>query len=207
MTSGGGRVPGREGVVIRPQGNREEPAPGVRMMGLTLFLASLTVLFVAGLVAYVVVRNGQPSWPPVGAPPLPSGLWITTLLLAGCSVTIELSVRRVRGGDPAGMRRFLLGTLVLALAFVASQLLNWRSYFVRDVTFESHLYGFTFYMLTVLHAVHVLGGMVALLVTLVRARRGAYSWAGFAGLRYTAIYWHYLGVVWVVLFGLLSIDR
>ena len=60
MTTRDGRVSDGDGVVLRPTGSRDEPAPGVGMLGLTVLLISLSVLFIAGIVAYIVVRNGQP---------------------------------------------------------------------------------------------------------------------------------------------------
>jgi heme/copper-type cytochrome/quinol oxidase subunit 3 len=77
--------------------------------------------------------------------------------------------------------------------------------FYDAASFHTHLYAITFYMLTGLHAAHVLGGIGALAVVLVRAWRGDYGWAWFPGVRHLATYWHFLGVVWLVLFATLWI--
>ncbi|MFH1681903.1 MAG: cytochrome c oxidase subunit 3 [Candidatus Eisenbacteria bacterium] len=69
------------------------------------------------------------------------------------------------------------------------------------------LFGFTFYMLTGLHAAHVLGGLIALAVVTARAHRGAYSAADHAGIELCARYWHFLDIVWIVLFAVLLVGN
>ena len=181
--------------------------PGAGSLGLALFIVSLSVLFVGGLVAYVVVRGRAQTWPPSGAPALPLGMWVSTVLLLLSGVTIQRALIGIRRGQDAVLRRNLSATLVLSLLFVGSQSWNWLHYYNADTTFQHHLYGFTFYMLTGLHAGHVLGGLAALALVARRAFRGVYSWAYYPGVRYTAVYWHFLGGVWLVLFGLLVLDR
>jgi len=191
--------------VLRPRGERGSP-PGTAAFGMAVFLASLTVLFGAGVVAYWVVRHRAPVWPPPEAPTLPLGLWISTVLLAIAGVTIQLALVAIRRGNQARLIRMLVATLGVALLFVASQAWNWWQFYRLDSTFQWHLYGFTYYMLTGLHAAHVLGGVAALGVVLVRAWLGHYTWGRYLGVRLTAIYWHFLGVMWLLLFALLLLD-
>jgi cytochrome c oxidase subunit 3 len=190
--------------VLRPRGDKGEPGAGA--LGLALFLASLIMLFGGGLVAYWVIRSRSPVWPPPDAPDLPLGMWVSTALLLLSSVTIQQALSAVRRGQGDRLRRRLVLTLVIAAGFVASQAWNWLHFYRLDSTFYTHLYGFTFYMLTGLHALHVLGGLIALIVVSVRAYLGHYSWAYYPGVRLTTIYWHFLGAVWLILFGLLLLD-
>jgi heme/copper-type cytochrome/quinol oxidase subunit 3 len=171
-------------------------------MGITWFLASLSMLFVGSLVAVVWVRIAADQWPPAGAPALPRLLWLSTALLIGCSVTIHRALGAIRRGDRQGLQRRLISTACLATLFLTSQAVGWYQFFDAAV-FESHLYGFSFYVLTGLHAAHVIGGIVALAVVLVMTYRGSYTWAHYPGIRNTAIYWHFLDAVWLVLFGFL----
>jgi cytochrome c oxidase subunit 3 len=191
-----------EGRIIRTDGERGSDAPGMGTMGITLFLASLTMLFAGSLVAVVWVRISADQWPPAGAPALPRLLWLSTALLIGCSATIHSALGAIRRGDQQGLQRRLILTAVLATLFLSSQAVGWFRFFDAAV-FESHLYSFSFYVLTGLHAAHVIGGIVAMAVVLVMAYRGCYSCVHYPGVRNTAIYWHFLDAVWLVLFAFL----
>ena len=169
---------------------------------MAVFLIALTVLFVGSLVAVVVVRLSAGAWPPAGAPAVPRLLWLSTALLVACSATVHAALRAIRRGDRDRLVRWLGATTVLALLFLGSQSLAWVGFF-DPATFGDNLYGFTFYLLTGLHAAHVVGGLVALGVGLVLAWRGAFSWAHHDGVRHIATYWHFLDGVWLVLFGFL----
>jgi len=201
-------IRGRDGDknIVQTRGDRDSPHPGAGDLGLAIFLVSLTILFIGAVVGYWIVRRQAASWPPVDAPALPIGIWFSTAALFASGATMQLSLNAIRRGDQAGLRARLTWTLSLALLFVASQVANWISFARADSTFDSHLYSFTFYMLTGLHGLHVLGGLVALGYVRWRAQRGAYDWAGHSAVRYMAIYWHFLGVIWLLLFGLLVLD-
>jgi len=178
--------------------------PGAARLGMRLFLASLAVLFVAGLVAFWVIRARAASWPPLGAPALPRVLWLSTALTVATSAVAQAAVGAIRRGNEPGLRRRLVLACGLAVAFLACQAVAWVLFFDR-ATFERHLYGFTFYVLTGLHALHVLGGLIALAVVALRAHRGAYSWAEHTAVRATAVYWHFLGAVWLTIYATLAV--
>jgi heme/copper-type cytochrome/quinol oxidase subunit 3 len=67
-----------------------------------IFLAALTVLFLAAIAGYLVVRLKASDWPPPGMPRLPGGLWLATLVLLAGSITIELARRAIRRGERCG---------------------------------------------------------------------------------------------------------
>ncbi len=185
---------------------RSTAVPGAGRLGMQLFLASLAVLFAAGLVAFWIVRSQAVYWPPLGAPALPRTLWLSTALAAATSAVAQGAVTVIRRGDEPALRRRLMLACGLAASFLACQAVSWIAFFDRP-TFERHLYGFTFYALTGLHALHVLGGLVALAIVLARAYRGAYSWARHAGVQSTATYWHFLGAVWLVIYATLLVSE
>jgi cytochrome c oxidase subunit 3 len=192
------------GVVVYPRPDGPAAVQGAGRLGMRLFLLSLGVLFVAGLVAFWVVWSRAPFWPPAGAPPLPRTLLASTALALGTSVAAQGALGAIRRGNEPGLARRLDLALALALGFVLCQAIAWVSFFDRS-TFESHLYGFTFYALTGLHGLHVLGGIVGLAVVTVRARLGKYSWANHAAVRSTAGYWHFLGAVWLAIYATLAL--
>ncbi len=163
------------------------------------------MLFGATLVGYLVVRLKAGQWPPPGTPPLPPGLWAATAILLASSATMYTALRGVRRGRVRALRVGLAGTLVLALAYLVVQVNNWLALEPSRLPESSKLYAFTFYMLTVLHAAHVVGGLIPLAIVIVRAWEGRYTWASHAGVKHIAIYWHFLDIVWLLIFVALVI--
>lgn len=187
-------------------GTREREVPiATGRLGMAVLLASLTMLFAAGVVGYLVIRARAEAWPPPGVPSLPGGLWLSTVLILLSSATLHWAVDGIRHDDRRALRMGLTATAVLGLAFLASQTLSWFALVAAEGRPQANLYAFTFFVLTVLHALHVVGGLVPLGLVTARAWRGAYTRERHAGVEYTAIYWHYLGGVWLVLFAVLQL--
>lgn len=186
-----------------PGPTKENPAPGSEPFGLALFLLTLAVLFAGSLVAYAVIRSRAPEWPPPGLPPVPSGLWASTALLAAASVALEAAVRSLNPLRATRLRAALGASLGLGLAFLVSQAVC-TVQFVQGMTAPT-LYAWLVLFLTGLHAAHVIGGLVPLVITTVKAYHGLIPPPGARGgdIRATAVYWHFLGVVWLTLFGVL----
>jgi heme/copper-type cytochrome/quinol oxidase subunit 3 len=183
---------------------RGEPAPtAVGDFGMAIFLVSLSVLFIACLVAYIVVRNQADQWPPAGAPPLPSGLWFNTLVLVVCSVTVHLAFVSIRKGCMAKASGFLTATGMLGTLFLVLQALSWREIYSAQVPDGETLFEFTFIVLTGLHALHVVGGLVLIGWVATKAFQGRYTSARHPGVRYSVAYWHFLDAAWLVIFAIL----
>ncbi|MGD1148674.1 MAG: heme-copper oxidase subunit III [Thermoanaerobaculaceae bacterium] len=186
--------------------DRAAPAPiGVGLLGMKLLILALSMLFVSSIIGYLVIRSRAAAWPPPGMPQLPSALWVSTLIIVISSFTVQAAVRATRGDRQAALRTGMLLTTLLGVAFLVSQTLNWFALVAANLTARTNLYGFTFYMLTGLHAAHVVGGLIPLAVVTARAWAGRYSAAAHAGVAYTAVYWHFLTAVWVIMFGILVI--
>ncbi|HSC88839.1 MAG TPA: cytochrome c oxidase subunit 3 [Polyangiaceae bacterium] len=184
---------------------RREPSwPGTStaQLGMYVGLASLSVLFIASLVGYIVTRYQNDGWRTAHLPALPVGLWVATACLIGQSLALRAGERRLAKNDLPGLARWLHVALAAIVGFLALQLLNWRS--VASTTLPSSaatLYAFSFYMLTVLHALHVVGGLVPLLV--VTKRAPTYSSSRCESVRLVRQYWDFLLIVWLVLLGTL----
>ena len=173
------------------------------MMGFGLFLASLGMLFAASMVAYLIIRVRADAWPPPGMPSLPNGLWIGTALLLISSGTVEWAKRAIRAGRSAGLA--MAATWLLGIAFLVAQVLNWTSLLGAEVSASTNLYGFTFYTLTGLHGLHVIGGLLPMAVVTFKTIEGAYTPESHRGITYSAVYWHFLAVVWLVMFAAMVI--
>jgi cytochrome c oxidase subunit III len=188
---------------MTPHGDPRADDPRVGMMGFGIFLASLSMLFAASMVAYLVIRVRADAWPPPGMPSLPDGLWIGTALLLLSSGTVEWAKRAIRAGKSAGPG--MAATWLLGIAFLVAQVLNWSSLLAVEVSASTNLYGFTFFTMTGLHGLHVIGGLLPMALVAVQALRGAYTPDRHRAVTYSAVYWHFLAVVWLVMFSAMVI--
>lgn len=178
--------------------------------GLTIFLVSLGVLFAATLILQVALRfelGRRGVWPRDLAP-LPLALIGSTGLLALCSLGAHRAVRAARGGDARRIQRELLLVAASGTLFLVVQGVAWIAWFraVAPRWEESEAFRFAltgFFVLTGVHAVHVVGGLAALAWTGVKARRGGYGPEDHWGVSACAWYWHFLDAVWIAVFALL----
>lgn len=169
---------------------------------LYVFLAVATSLFALFVGAYAM-RINYLDWSPL---PQPKLLTLNSVVLVLASVAMQWTVFAARRVDLHGVRTGLIASGLLTIGFVAGQLLVWKQlsdagYFVAN----SAATGF-FYLLTAVHGVHVLGGLVAWGRTSARAWQGVPADRLKLGVELCAIYWHFLLVAWLVLFTLLASD-
>ena len=171
-------------------------------LGMTVFIVALTMLFAAGIVIYLLMRHMHQPWPPRGFPALPATLWLSTLDIVFSSIAMQGAVLAARRGDKIGLRRNLVATLLSGMGFLGLQSYAWYKIWtqVAVAADRSSTYLEMFYAMTGLHAVHVLGGLVPLVIVTVVAYQGRYGRKKHAVVRYTAIYWHFLAAVWCAVF-------
>jgi cytochrome c oxidase subunit 3 len=172
----------------------------LHQFGLLILMGSMTVLFTASIIAYVWTRLVNPVWKTPEMPELPLGLFGSTAMIAGLSASMHLAVRDVRKNKNESLLRDLWLACAFAVAFMLGQALNWRTMAPGlNAPVPHPLYPFTFYMLTGLHAAHVLGGFIPLGITIGNARKRRYTSSQHEGVRLCRQYWDFLGVVWLVL--------
>jgi heme/copper-type cytochrome/quinol oxidase subunit 3 len=139
---------------------------------------------------------------------LPPSLWVSTGLVLAASVTISRSLSNVRRERQKPFRAWLAVTLVLAVLFVVVQAPSLWSilseHFTRSKNVDAPmaLVGAMFFLIVV-HALHVLGGIISLSWVMYRAGQNAYDHEHHMPIRHTALYWHFLDVVWMLMFGTL----
>lgn len=184
-----------------------QPIEGAGRLGLIFFIASLGMLFAASISGYLVVRFRAEEWPPAGMPPLPDGLLSSTVMIILCSVFIEMAYRAIRADHATRSLRYLWATYGMGWIFLIFQTVGWYHLVINGGYEVPNLYAFTFFMLTGLHAAHVIGGLVTLTAVLFRAHRNAYSAAFHPGIEYNQMYWHFLGVVWIIMYLVLLLTN
>lgn len=184
-----------------------EPQPSDKFRILMWFLLLVVLMTFGGLIsAYIVVStNGVMEWQPFS---LPIQVWVSTALILASSVTYKIANSALDAGHQAKSKTWFLATTALGGVFIASQLLTWFELVRRGVYVQSNPYAGFFYILTAVHAVHVIGGIIALGFIVLRTweptaadeeltrRRqfaGAVGW-----------YWHFMDGLWLVLFLLLG---
>ena len=182
--------------------------PPAAKVGLWVFLAVVTSLFGLFMSAYYMrMGHGHGAdaplndWRAIAESPL---LWINTLILVAGSIAMQWSRAAVARGDAAGAQKSLLIGGLCTAAFLIGQLIAWRSLQMSDAfTLGNPAVAF-FYVLTGAHGLHMIGGMYVWGRTFARLRwRRAEAIDVRLSVELCSVYWHYLLLVWIVLFGLL----
>ena len=174
--------------------------------GVWIGIAAITMSFAAYTSALVVRQGAAPDWRHFQLPPI---LYFNTLLLLASSGTLEMGRKRLpragRGiaGESEG-RFFLLLTLGLGLLFIAGQVSAWRDLAAQGLFLATNPSSAFFYVLTALHALHVLGGVTALGYILGRLHTST-AGPSTAALDAASLYWHFMGVLWLYLLLVLAL--
>jgi len=168
-------------------------------VGLGVFLAVATSLFALLITAYHM-RMMEADWTDLD---LPRVLWLNSGVLVLASVAMQWTLVAARRGQIDSVRKGLAASGVFSFAFLAGQVWAWRQLNASgQFTAFNPAYAF-FLLLTAMHGIHLLGGLAVWARATVRAARGA----DFARVRLSvelcAVYWHFLLVVWAVLFAVL----
>ena len=174
-------------------------------LGMWIFLAGDAMSFGALLAGYGALRYGSADWP------LPSsvlGVALTafmTFLLICSSLTMVLALAAIQRDDQRGLRRFLALTILGGLAFLGMQAYEWTHLIHRGLTLTSNpfgaaLFGTTFFIITGFHGAHVTGGVIYLSCYLVQALCGRLGRSKANAIEITALYWHFVDLVWILVF-------
>lgn len=187
-----------EGSVVDLHHRRAFDLPTVKL-GLRVFLVVVTVVFSLIVITYAD-RMVLGDW---GSLPKLWVLWLNTGILIASSVALQRAWVSARRGQIEGVRAGLFQAGVLSFAFLAGQLWAWQQLAALGYFAATNPASAYFYLITALHGLHLLGGLVAWGRTTAKVRRGWEADQVRLSVELCAIYWHFLLVVWVVLFGLL----
>jgi cytochrome c oxidase subunit III len=164
-------------------------------LGLWLALGSITMLFAAFTSAYIV-RSAGDDWVPLQMPPL---LWLNTAVLLLSSVTMEIARRNFNEWRPVGFRKWIFVTSVLGALFLAGQVVAWSQLAEQGIYLSSHPHSSFFYVLTAVHGLHLLAGVLLLLYVLVLAARYRLTPGESVAPSIAATYWHFVDGLWLYL--------
>lgn len=207
--NGSGRDPGGGGGdgPNDPDRSDIEPfRPGISRI-LTGFLLLIVTMTFGGLIAsYLVIStNNVAEWRPFD---LPLPVWISTLLICVSSITYHFGKMAVDRGSPMEAKKWMIVTTVIGATFISSQILAWVALSARGLYMTANPYAGFFFILTAVHAAHVLGGIIALGAILLRTLRPSHTdedvvrWRSLA--QVVGWYWHFMGALWLVIFVLLG---
>lgn len=169
-------------------------------MGLMVFLAAVTSVFTLIISAYLMRMEMGADWRSVPGSAL---LWFNSMLLVLASVALHGAWRAARHGAVSRLRRMLIAGGALSVMFMLGQLVVWRQLVAEGVYLSTNPANAFFYLLTALHGLHLLGGMIAWGRVWRRLERGTEPALLRSGIELCAVYWDFLLLVWVVVFGLL----
>ncbi|HEY0381162.1 MAG TPA: heme-copper oxidase subunit III [Candidatus Elarobacter sp.] len=178
----------------------------MRLMGFVLFLGADVVLFSSYIFAYIYLRNSIPSWPPPGPdghalPRLDTAFAaFNSIVLFGSGVTMHWALEHWKHGNKARYNLFMWLTIFLGIGFLGGQAYEYAHAAIGG--WSGNTFGASFFTLTGMHGLHVAVGVGFLFALWLQTTRGVYTKERFFGLTAGTLYWHFVDVIWVVLFFL-----
>ncbi len=183
---------------------------GNPVLGMLLFITS-EVMFFAGLfAAYFNARASAPFWPPIN-PETNEQFHVAILPLVGpatvlliiSSFTAQFAVWAIRRNDRTAFIRNMSVTVALGVIFLIMQAIDYAMLGAEGITLSAGTFGTTYFTLTGFHGAHVFGGVIMLAVVLYRGLAGQFSARHHDAVEAASLYWHFVDVVWILLFSLL----
>ena len=179
-------------VVSTQQQNRIHP----HKFTLWVAIGSIIMAF-AGLTSAYIVKSGQPGWENVQTPKV---FWVSTAVIIISSITMQAALRSFKQKAMNEFRSLLLVTMVLGIAFVILQWTGFTYLWNHGVRFEGAGAGQFLYIIFGLHALHVLGGIIALIVMTIRQFFGRVKTYNPVPVEVMTTYWHFVDILWLYLF-------
>ncbi len=163
-------------------------------------MVSMTMMF-AGLTSAFVVSKSRADW--LKDFQLPTAFYYSTLAIIGCSVTFHLAKKAIQKDYQGRTTTFLLSTLALGILFVILQFVGFGQIVANGYYFTGQASSITttfLYIVTVVHLLHLAGGLISLLIIIYNHFKQKYNSTQTLGIELGAMYWHFLDLLWVYLF-------
>jgi cytochrome c oxidase subunit 3 len=158
-------------------------------------IGSILMMF-AGLTSAFIVKSNQVGWQEVV---IPTVFWISTSVILLSSITVQMALRSFKHRE-MNQYRLLIGlTLVLGIVFVILQWMGFQQLWEQKITFKGSGAGQFLYVIFGLHALHVIGGIIALIVMFIKAFWGETKLYSSVPIEVAATYWHFVDILWIYL--------
>ncbi len=170
-------------------------------------MVSMTMMF-AGLTSAFVVSKSRTDW--LKDFQLPTAFYYSTVVIIGCSILFHLAKKAIQKNDQKTTGLLLLGTLILGVLFVVLQFVGFGQIVENGYYFtgrESSITTTFLYIVTVVHLIHLAGGLISLLIIIYNHYKQKYNSVQTLGIELGAMYWHFLDFLWVYLFLFLYFFR
>jgi cytochrome c oxidase subunit 3 len=166
-----------------------------------LFAMVSMIMMFAGLTSAFVVSKSRADW--LKDFQLPTAFYYSTIAIIGCSVTFHLAKKAIQKNNQSKTTIFLLTTLVLGILFVVLQFVGFGQIIDNGHYFTGSGSSITttfLYVVTVVHLIHLAGGVISLLIIIYNHFKQKYNSSQTLGIELGAMYWHFLDILWVYLF-------
>lgn len=184
-------------------GRPRKPPQGRYSTAITLGMISIFMFFLVPCTVFLVLEHTSKAWVPAH---LPRILWLNTVILLTSSYTLQRARQRLLSADFSGFRKLWRATTVLGILFLGGQIIAWLQLVASGLYIASNQATSFFYIFTAAHAVHLVGGIAALLYVALRDfEKGKISRQ--TAVKITSYYWHFMDGLWVFLLLLLYFGR
>ena len=184
-------------IKLKQPGNSDERGNRIHPHKFTMWVAigSMLMLF-AGLTSAYIVKSSQDNWIGVETP---NQFWYSTAVMVLSSITIQMAYRSFKQREMGKYRRLIALTMVLGILFVVLQWSGFQWLWNHDVRFEGAGAGQFLYVIAGLHALHVIGGIVALIIIAAKAIFGRVKNYSSVPVDIMKTYWHFVDLLWLYL--------
>lgn len=158
-------------------------------------IGSIVMMF-AGLTSAFIVKSNQTNWITVE---LPKAFWISTVVIVLSSLTVQMALRSFKQREMSKYRSLIGITLILGVVFVIFQWFGFQALWAGQITFKGAGAGQFLYVIFGLHAIHVIGGVVVLLIMFMKAFFGKIKLYSAVPVEVAAVYWHFVDLLWIYL--------
>lgn len=165
-----------------------------------LFLATEVMFFTGMIGTYIVLRTGSATWPDPNQLLAVDLTAFNTFVLIVSSWTVVRGLQAVQKGDKGGLLKWLGLSILFGSFFVGVQVYEYFELVAHGYTPNKDLFWSTFYAMTGFHGFHVIIGVIWLICVWIAAARGKYTAENYVGLELAGLYWHFVDLVWVLLF-------
>ena len=167
-------------------------------LGMLIALGSFSMLFVALLASYGILRSRSAIWMSYTIGTIPLFLaWVNTVVILISSITLFMASKANERENKIVTLNQIYTTITIGLIFLSLQIILWNVLIIDGFTITSHQAGSVFYMLSGLHGLHILGGIISLIWLVLKIRVNNVI---LKPIRLVSMFWHYLTLIWIVIF-------